>query len=262
MKLRRHLARDLDPQEYLDGANTAFGHWGDAAQYAWAFRDDAEILLLDDEQGRTIAGSGITFRRMHDGRGVAIVTGSWTLAAARGRGAFTQLINATREIAKERDASALGFVRAENESARRLFNLGTRMQPAFYCRSTGAGLKPGLHLDTLEPDPNAFASSFAYTPREWRVQFMERPNAAIECVGIRGAWSAVVEASTEFDRVHAVSDDAALPLLAARAHARGRRLFWYTTRQPSMDCEWTDGFVGEFAPAVVSDWVLQNGDRM
>src|SRR5438034_56334 len=93
------------------------------------------------------------------------------------------------------------------------------------------------------PWPAPASTTAACTPDEWRAQFLERPDARIECVGIAGAWSAVVESSDEFDRIHCVSDDAALPQLAARAHGRGRRLFWYTTRTPSMECEWTEGFV-------------------
>jgi hypothetical protein len=70
-----------------------------------------------------------------------------------------------------------------------------------------------------------------------------------------------VETTEEFDRVHAVADERLLPSLAARAHASGRRLFWYTTRPPSMPCEWTSGFVATLPPARV-DWYLQNGDRV
>ncbi len=47
----------------------------------------------------------------------------------------------------------------------------------------------------------------------------------------------------------------------AHAHARARRLFWFATRRPTMECEWTDGFVARLPPAV-TDWELQNGDRM
>jgi 3-deoxy-D-arabino-heptulosonate 7-phosphate (DAHP) synthase len=71
-----------------------------------------------------------------------------------------------------------------------------------------------------------------------------------------------VERTADFDRVHAVSDDSALPVLAARAHEAGRRLFWFTLRKPSIACEWTDGFLTTFPPTDISDWELQNGDRM
>lgn len=264
MRLRRALARDIDAREYLDGANAAFGQWGDVSTFTWAFRDGAEILFLDDGQGRTVAGSGITYRTLRDGQRAAIMTGSWTLAEARGRGAFSRMVEATTEIAAERSAVLLAFVRAENASARILEAAGAAMHPTFYCRSTGTVASPEEALDRIDPDPSMFRSSFAYTPDQWHAQFVARPNARIECVGRRGAWAAVVESTDEstdeFDRIHAVSDEGVLPLLAARAHASGRRLFWFAARRPAIDCEWTDGFLAH-RPPVVSDWNLQNGDR-
>ena len=272
MRLRRALARDIDPPEYLDGANAAFGQWGALSTFTWAFRDGAEILLLDDGQGRAVAGSGITYRTLRNGQCAAIMTGSWTLPEARGRGAFSRMVQATGEIAAERSAVLLAFVRAENASARVLEAAGAAMHPTFYCRSTGTVASPIASpddaLDRIDPDPSMFRSSFAYTADQWHAQFVARPNARIECVGRRGAWAAIVESTVEstdestdeFDRVHAVSDEGALPLLAARAQARGRRLFWFATRRPAMDCEWTDGFLAH-RPVAISDWDLQNGDR-
>jgi GNAT superfamily N-acetyltransferase len=267
--LRRLPARELDPSEYLDGANAAFGtlggaafgSWGDPALFAWAFRDDAEILLLDDARGRSLAGTGVTFRTLRNGKRAAIMTGSWTLPEARGQGAFSSLVRATREIAAERDGVMLGFVRGENPSARGLATAGAVMWPAFYCRSTAAPALPAVELEPLDPDPSLFSSSFVYTPDQWRAQFLGRPKARIECLGVGNEWAAIIESAVEFDRVHAVSDAAALPQLAARAHAAGRRLFWYTTRPPTMTCEWTDGFLASL-PDVAIEWDLQNGDRM
>jgi GNAT superfamily N-acetyltransferase len=261
VNLRRQPARELDPREYLDGANTAFAMWGDAALFAWAFRDDAEILLLDDAAGRPVAGTGVTFRTLRNGKCAAIMTGSWTLPKARGQGAFSSLVRAVCEIAAERDGVMLAFVRSENPSARGLVTAGAAMWPAFYCRSTVPPALPSPELVPVDPDPSLIPSSFVYTPEQWRAQFLERPNARIECLGLPGSWAAILERSDEFDRVHAVSDPAALPHLAARAHAVGRRLFWYTTRPPTMPCEWTEGFVAAL-PSAAIEWDLQNGDRM
>jgi hypothetical protein len=260
VRVRRLPAASADPHEYLAGANAAFGQWGDESLFAWVFRDDAEVLFLDDGAGRAIAGAGIVYRTLRSGQCVAIMSGAWTLAAARGRGAFTRLVEEIVAAAAERHGFFLGFVRAENASASRLRSLGASMHPAFYCRSTHAA-GPAIELDALDPDPDVFPSQFLYAPAQWRKQFLERPDANIACFGRRGEWSAVVESAGEFDRVHAVSDTAALPLLAARAHAAGRRLFWYTTRRPTIDCEWTDGFAAALPPSVI-DWELQNGDRM
>ena len=116
---------------------------------------------------------------------------------------------------------------------------------------------PGRYPARGDSEASPFPSSFEYSPDEWRAQFLERPGAPIEYIG-----AAVVERTDDFDRVHAVSDPSALPQLAARAHASGRRLFWYTTSPPSLACEWTDGFIAAIPELPITDFVFQNGDRM
>lgn len=260
MRVRRLAASMVEPRRYLDGANLAFGEWGDEATFAWVFRDDAELLFVEDANGKTIAASGITWRTLLDGQRAAIMTGSWTLAQARGLGAFSSMIEATRTAALEQHAIILAFGRMENVSGRRLEAAGARLDPTFYCRSTVAS-QPESILETVEPDPSAFRTSFLYSPDEWRMQFLQRPHAHIECLGQRGEWAAVVERTAQFDRVQAISRTDALPLLAARAHAHGRRLFWYATRTPAIECEWTAGFLASMPPRVTA-WEFQNGDRV
>jgi GNAT superfamily N-acetyltransferase len=258
MTLRRLAAAAADPRDYLEGANRAFGAWGDEATFAWVFRGDADLLFVEDG-GRIIAGAGITRRQLRTGQPLAIMTGAWTAPEARGRGTFTRMVEEICAIARDRGAVFLGFVRAENASRRVLGQMGAGLHTTFYCRST-ATASPLGDLRNVDPNPDLFPSSFAYTPAEWRVQFLERPHAAIECIGMDGR-AAVVERTAEFDRVHAVSDDTLLPLLAARAHTGGRRLFWYSTRPPAIECEWTEGFLCTLPP-LACDWQLQNGDRM
>lgn len=264
MKLRRVLAAGADPAEYLAGANLAFGKWGDEATFAWAFRG-GELLFVDDDDGSVVAASGINYRTLVDGRQGAIMTGSWTSPERRGAGLFARLIAATHEVAREREAITLAFVRADNASRRRLEAAGAQLHASFYCRSmwgTDNPVCPPLELDRQDCLSSMFRTGFRYTPDEWRAQFLERPHAHIECVGVRGEWAAVVEHTADFDRVHAISHDDALPLLASRAHAAGRRLFWFTMQRPSLACEWTDGFFTTFPPADVSGWRIQNGDRI
>ncbi|HSY47951.1 MAG TPA: hypothetical protein VLC46_03990 [Thermoanaerobaculia bacterium] len=263
MRVRRLLAGDTDPAEYLAGANLAFGHWGDEATFAWAFRG-GELLFLDDESGRPVSASGINYRTLLDGRRVAIISGAWTLPAARGAGAFSRLIEATHATARERNALTIAFGRMDNVSCRLVEAAGAQVHATFYCRSLvpdapSAPLEP---LDRLDPGAFDFPTAFRYTRAEWRTQFLGRPHALIECLGRRGEWAAIVEQAADFDRVHAVSHEQALPELAARAHAAGRQLFWFTLKRPSLACEWTDGFLSTFPPADVSAWEIQNGDRM
>jgi len=253
MNIRRVRAADCDPAEYITGANEAFGNWGDEATFAWAFRG-GEILFLDDDRGRAVVASGINYRTLQSGQQVAIITGAWTSPAARGLGAFRRLIEATHEVAKERDAITISFGRMDNPSRRRVEEAGALVHASFYCR---ASLPASQALDVIEPDPALFHTGFRYTPDEFRAQFLERPHARIECVGRRGEWAAIVERTTEFDRVHLLSHEHALPLLA-----RDRRLFWFALQRPSIPCEWTDGFLATFPDVDVSDWAIQNGDRM
>jgi hypothetical protein len=255
MKIRVISAGDAEARPFLDGANEAFGHWGDEVFFDWAFRRvmagrAADLLYLEDESGRTIAGSAITYRRLPD-RLAAIIAGSWTRAEARGRGAFSRMLEATRDRARESGAVVLGFGRMENASRRRFDAVNAGMHPTYYCRSLP--VEQRMDLDVL--DPALLPSSFVYTEEEWRSQFLERPGARVECVGRRGEWSAIIEHMTDFDRVHAISDESALPQLAAR------RLFWYSCTKPSMACEWTEGFLSTL-PALTRDWQFQNGDRM
>lgn len=260
MRVRRLAASAVDPGLYLRGARICFAGWGDEATFAWVFRDDAQLLFIDDEAGRTIAASGIIWRTLCTGHRAAIMVGSWTLPLARGLGAFSLMLQTTRIVALEQSAIVLAFGRMENPSGRRLAAAGAELHPTFYCRSTFASRRQAP-IETVEPDPGAFPSGFLYTPDQWRTQFLQRPHAHIECLGERGRWSAVVERTPQFDRVHAISRTDALPLLAARAHAQGRRLFWFTTRAPAKGCEWTDGFLASLPP-LVSEWEMQNGDRM
>jgi len=250
LRLLRIPAAEADPREYIAGANRAFGTWGDETTFAWVFRGDAELLLAEDE-GRIVGGAGIIRRTLKTGEAFAIMTGAWTDAESRGRGVFTRMIEEIRSIASERGAAYLGFVRAENASRRVLERMGARLHPAWYCRSTTIAA-PVAEWHAVDPDPAFFPTSFAYTPAEWRTQFLERPHARIDCIGAAGA-AAIVETTDEYDRVHAVSDEQWLPSLAARAHARGRRLFWYATRPPSIPCEGTNGFVATLPP-LHTDW--------
>jgi GNAT superfamily N-acetyltransferase len=248
MKIRRVLAADCDPAEYIAGANRAFGHWGDEARFAWAFRG-GELLFLDD-----VAASGINYRTLHDGRQVAIITGSWTLPEARGMGAFTRLVEATHEIAKERNSITISFGRRDNVSCRRVEATGAQIHPTFYCRSAFAAQS----MMSLDPDPSLFPTAFRYTADEWRAQFIDRPHAKIECVGEPGEWAAIMERGADVSsaRVLAISNETALPLVSDGP------VFWFTTKRPTLPCEITDGFLGTFPPTDISDWQIQNGDRM
>jgi hypothetical protein len=280
MKLRLLPVVAADARQFVSGANLAFGDWGDERFFDWAFRRvvagrAADILLLEDGD-RTIAGSAIVYRRMHCPNGeqlAAVICSSWTLPAARGRGAFTRMLAATCDIAGANNAIVLGFGRMDNASRRRFEALGAGMHPTFYCRSiptvSSADPENLTEIEIMDAEPKLFPSAgsgFLYESAEWRAQFIERPGS-IECLGVRDKWAAIVEQAPGFDRVHAISDVRALPRLATRAHARGARLFFYRTQPPVTELagfafEWTAGFLPTLPASRITDWSFQNGDRM
>ncbi|HXH38255.1 MAG TPA: hypothetical protein VNN08_06480, partial [Thermoanaerobaculia bacterium] len=175
MRVRRVRAGDTDPAEYLAGANLAFGHWGDEATFAWAFRG-GEILFLDDESGHAVSASGINYRTLLDGRPVAIISGAWTSPAARGTGAFARLIEATHAAARERHAITIAFGRMDNVSRRRVEEAGAQVHATFYCRSLAPDAPSAPHesIDVLDPGAFDFPTAFRYMPAEWRTQFLDR----------------------------------------------------------------------------------------
>jgi hypothetical protein len=234
---------------YLDGLRTAFPGWGDEARFAWCFERalagrDPDLLLVHDGAA-TIAGSAITYRMLQLPGGArvraGIMTGSWTLPSARGRGAFTRVIEESRALSPR----LLAFVTAENPSRRRLEAAGALAIPSFYCRGVRA-----------LPEPPRDAVRFVYEPDEWRSQFLDRPSPVEHIESDR--WRVVLEPTPANDRVLFIDGDRhdAVATLAAS----GRNLFCFTTGTPASD-DATPGFVMTFGLDAQS-WDIQNGDRM
>jgi hypothetical protein len=246
--LRHGLSGRRDEDGYLDALNVCFPNWGGRAMFDWCFARQAaghvpDILRLFVD-GRAVAGTAIVYRRVTLREGVeviaGIVTGSWTLPEARGEGAFTRLIGASREqIASRGGALLLGFVRADNASSRGLLRAGADLTPTFYCRSGGSTGPAPADLQDATRDWRAETflrdrrgTRFAYSIEEWTAQFVNRPGAVAR-LEHPGRWSAVVQRTEEFDRILALTagpDDwiGAVDGLAARAAAAGRRLFVFT----------------------------------
>lgn len=261
------LVADPDAEvRYLAALNVCFPGWGDRAMFDWCFAREgswprADLMTLHAD-GHVIAGTANTYRRVRlaNGQGltVAIMTGSWTLPEARGRGAFTRLIDESRDRAAARGAGLLlAYVACGNASASRLRAAGAALVPTWYCRSAvdvpspleSPAPRAAAHpiaegADRQQWPDNLFApgapadlTQFLYTDREWRAQFLDRPAAPVR-VRDAGAhrWAALVDRASLFDRVLAVApahDDGAcldaISALTARARAAGRRLFTFTT---------------------------------
>lgn len=277
----RPLAGGEAERHYLESLNVCFPGWGGRDMFDWCFtRESAglrpDLMTLHDEAGRAVAGTANTYRRVRLPNGetlvAGIMTGSWTLPEARGRGLFTRLIGEMIEMAAAREAALLlGFYARTNPSAGRLAAAGFGLSPSWHIRSPERPLTAADVTCIEEQDEGASAIAdhqdvadtvrLVYTAGEWRDQFVRRPNPVTR---VRGAdrWSALVERTASFDRVLSLTcspastpegDDSiwadAVGVLDARAVAAGRRVFVYTTNERHAAAARDRGF------EIVDGWV-------
>jgi hypothetical protein len=238
--------------EYLAGVNRCFTGWGGDAEYRWAFvravgAPPADLLVLRDGPA-LVAGSAVVYRTVGTERGdvlVGIMSGSWTLPEARGRGAFSRLIVESQRLVAAHDGAALiAFVTHDNASRRRLVAAGCREVPSHYLFSTAdtTGPHAAPAVATTPVDVEAlYRAHMAWVeagrgahPRyasaaEWAGQYVLRP-LPVEHVAVGGC-EALIERSPSSDRVlWLVGGDpgAALAGLLDRALRSGRQLFLYS----------------------------------
>ena len=186
--------------EYIKHINECFNHWGQNREYDWAFNRQvgdkaADIMIIRNEEDEVIAGSAVTYRKLanHEGRpiDIGIMTGSWTLPKARGRGCFSKIIEISRELAGKKGAPYLtAFVTESNASYRRLRDAGSSLLPTSLLFSPeqpydGADSQ---EVKVLEDNKEVRADlyekfkrsqkadlSFTYTPDEFYRQYIDRP---------------------------------------------------------------------------------------
>jgi hypothetical protein len=142
---------DINPanyeNQYLDSLNECFNGWGVMADYDWVFKREAEsyssdIMILKSEEDLLLAGSGLTYRKitsnlLKEKLDVGIMTGSWTLPTARGKGCFTEIINISVDLAKQKKCEYLtAFVTKSNASYRRLESAGAKLVESAYLFSS------------------------------------------------------------------------------------------------------------------------------
>ena len=165
------LAVEINPSaledEYLAGLNRSFGHWGDRDVYAGPSSERWVRAPPTSWSCGTNTRSSPVPRFLPDRalRGheflVGVMTGSWTLPAARGRGAFSQVIDESRRLLAVRGGDALiAFVTHDNASRRRLVAAGcSRFRPGTWPRTTRRCRPPMRRWSSRVPRPSTSCSA-------------------------------------------------------------------------------------------------------
>lgn len=184
--------------EYIKNLNECFNGWGGHREYEWVFNrkvgeHSSDILLIHNEEDGVIAGSGISYRKL-SGKNISvdigIMSGSWTLPAARKKGCFTKMIHCSRDLCRKNGVPFLtAFVTETNPSSRRLEAEGSYMFPTFHLFSPEVPFEgDNLALaevvenkedsyqeifDTVQERQSDFLN-FGYTFEEFVGQYLER----------------------------------------------------------------------------------------
>ena len=289
-------------EEYLSGLNRSFGQWGDRDAYRWDFEREvgarpADLMVLRDH-GQILAGSAVSYRTVSLGDDrilIGIMTGSWTLPEARGRGAFSQVIVESRRLVASRGGAVLiAFVTHENASRRRLVAAGCLEIPTWYVASSHETMAPA-DAAVVEPSTapvaqlfrdfkrwqgrGAGASVFYPSVEVWASQYIDRP-LPVERLTAAGC-HCLIERAPVSDRVLWIDGQdrsAAVAALLARAVATGRQLFVFTMEAGLVQAGIDLGMVAKPGSITVldpldqharpsslaglpTDWRLQGGDR-
>jgi hypothetical protein len=169
--------------------------------FEWAFMRKLRGLPLSDyiwlkDAGEVLAGSGVSYRQLTLPNGseitVGIMTGSWTLPAARGRGCFSRIIRESINITAERNgAILLAFVTEDNASCRALLSSGAAAFPTSYFirqpnvgdfadRSGTIAELPDVtdnQIDEWRQQYGKFVRFSYHAHEDWRAQILRRPSA-------------------------------------------------------------------------------------
>lgn len=247
--------------EYIKYINECFNHWGQDKEYDWAFNRQvgdkaSDIMIIKNEEDEVIAGSAVTYRKLQDQQGnpvdIGIMTGSWTLSKARGRGCFSKIIELSRDLAGKKGVPFLtAFVTESNASFRRLRDAGSALLPTRFLFSPE---EPYTNTDTAEvrvlKDEKGTISdlfeqyrrsqkkdlSFGYSQDEFYRQYIDRPKP-VEILKVGGQY-AIVEETHNVVRVLLFtyedkdSLERGMKLLTNWAlEERGKKLLLFSTRQ-------------------------------
>lgn len=186
--------------KYLQQLNLCFPGWGGNVEFEWVFKRtfesrDPDFFYIQNEHGEVFAGSGISYRVISSPNGsknvIGIMTGSWTLPAARGRGYFSKIIEVSRKRCAENGVPLLtAFVMETNSSYKGLKNAGSHIIKSFTCLSSKViksdvrgSLIKSLDLNDFSIKSlyvnliNSRIIGFNYSYQDFIKQFIKRPKS-------------------------------------------------------------------------------------
>lgn len=178
------LKIEINPQnlktEILKNLNICFPGWGGEVNYNWYFERavthlSPDVILIRNEDHEIIAGSAISYRKMKWSNNktydIGIMTGSWTLPAARGRGCFTEMINTSLKICRDKQVDFLtAFVTENNASYRRLKEAGSYCLPTNNYSFTNEDLNPSL-IEVKEIGKSEWESILGKADKHYDINF-------------------------------------------------------------------------------------------
>ena len=201
---------------YLQSLNACFRKWGDETMFDWVFKrqcgsfqSDRMIVLVD---GVPIGGSGVTYREVRLKNGaivpVGIMTGSWTLPPARGKGVFGRIIEESRELCLRKGCGfLLAFVTHDNPSRRALERSGAGMFPTWYVFgevNARESQEYSWNKESYTPAPPHALTHFHYSTTEaFLGQFLERPSKTSILSVPSG--NAIIESTPTMERILCIS---------------------------------------------------------
>jgi hypothetical protein len=267
--------------------NACFPGWGDQRTFGWAFsrqmhgQPPTDYMLLS-EDGGTLAGSGVSYREVllpnNAAITVGIMTGSWTLPAARGRGFFSRIIEESIKItAARKGALLIAYVTTDNPSCRALLKSGAASFPTSYFI-----LEPNAGEAKTSAEPLAevgdisdqlikqwrqqyvgFARFGYQTLDDWRSQFLRRPSRP-RVLARNADEFVMIDEHGDTDRIVAYlgargkSPSELLGAVLSRADSRGRKVFAFSSDPELSEFCLASGFTERpgFLTANVADWQL------
>jgi len=267
--------------------NACFPGWGDLRLFDWAFsrrlhgQPPSDYILLS-EGNETLAGSGVSYRQVLLPNDVAItvgiMTGSWTLPAARGRGFFSRIIEESVNITAAREgALLLAYVTADNPSCRALLRSGAATFPtSYFIRQPDAGEAKTSAESLTEVDDisdkliNRWQQQylgfvrFAYqTPDDWRSQFLYRPSRP-RILASNADEFVMIDEHDDTDRIVAYLGaygsfpSGLIGAALSRAASRGKKMFAFCSDPDLSKFCLTSGFTERpgFLTVKVANWQL------